>query len=142
MGIQLFKRRSAAKGTTFFQKVPVRLWDHWIRTYFAMKVPLLAITLGLLLTSSASLSLSGQPQAAAASSSKEDDRIEDLVRVRLAGNRDTGGAGQIKVAVKAGVVTLSGNVDSERVKSAAEKQAKKVKGVKGVTNQLAIAPKS
>ena len=107
-----------------------------------MKVSLLAITLGLLLTSSASLTLFGQPQAAAASSSKEDDRIEDLVRVRLAGNRDTGGAGQIKVSVKAGVVTLSGNVESERVKSAAEKQAKKVKGVKSVTNQLTITPRT
>lgn len=106
-----------------------------------MKASLLAISLGLLLiTSTASPTLGQQP--AADSANKDDDRIEDLVRVRLAGNRDTGGAGAIKVAVKNGVVTLTGNVDSERVKSAAEKQAKKVKGVKSVTNQLSIAPRN
>ena len=63
---------------------------------------------------------------------RQDDRIEDLVRVRLAGNRDTGGAGRIKVAVTGGSVVLTGKVDSDRQKSAAEKQAKKVKGVKSV----------
>lgn len=72
---------------------------------------------------------------------KDDDRIEDLVRVRLAGNRDTGGAGRIKVAVTGGSVVLTGKVDSERQKSVAEKQAKKVKGVKGVVNQLVVDPK-
>ena len=72
---------------------------------------------------------------------KQDDRIEDLVRVRLAGNRDTGGAGRIKVAVTGGSVVLTGKVDSDRQKSAAEKQAKKVKGVKGVVNQLVVEPK-
>jgi len=77
-----------------------------------------------------------------AGSSRDDDRIEDLVRVRLAGNRDTGGAGRIKVAVKDAVVTLSGTVESDRQKSAAEKQTKKVKGVKGVNNQLTVVPRT
>ena len=72
---------------------------------------------------------------------KADDRIEDLVRVRLAGNRDTGGAGHIKVAVTAGTVVLTGKVESERQKSVAEKQAKKVKGVKSVVNQLVVEAK-
>jgi osmotically-inducible protein OsmY len=72
---------------------------------------------------------------------KDDDRIEDLVRVRLAGNRDTGGAGRIKVAVTGGAVVLTGKVDSEKQKAAAEKQAKKVKGVKSVVNQLEVEAK-
>lgn len=76
-----------------------------------------------------------------AADTKSDDRIEDLVRVRLAGNRDTGGAGRIKVGVTAGAVVLTGKVDSERQKSAAEKQAKKVKGVKSVVNQLVVEAK-
>jgi osmotically-inducible protein OsmY len=107
-----------------------------------MKVLLLTLALGLSPVSS--LLVLGQgatAPAASSSSTREDDRIEDLVRIRLAGNRDTGGAGSIKVAVKGGVVTLTGKVESERVKSAAEKQAKKVKGVKSVANQLVIAPK-
>lgn len=84
------------------------------------------------------------PEAQAAqeaTSNREDDKIEDLVKVRLAGNRDTGGLGNIKVAVKNGVVTLTGNVEVERQRSAAEKQAKKVKGVKSVVNQLKIVPR-
>lgn len=72
---------------------------------------------------------------------KDDDRIEDLVRVRLAGHRDTGGAGRIKVAVTAGAVVLTGKVESEKQKSVAEKQAKKVKGVKSVVNQLVVEAK-
>lgn len=92
----------------------------------------------LLLTLSLLLAQLSFGQAA----SKNDDRIEDLVRVRLAGSRDTGGAGRIKVDVKDGNVTLSGKVESERVKSAAEKQAKKVKGVKGVTNRLTVDPRT
>lgn len=71
----------------------------------------------------------------------EDGRIEDAVRVRLVGNRDTGGAGHIKVEVKDGAVVLSGPVESAKQKAAAEKQAKKVKGVKSVTNRLVITEK-
>jgi hyperosmotically inducible protein len=81
------------------------------------------------------------PLASGQTANKNDDRIEDLVRVRLAGNRDTGGAGRIKVTVKDGVVTLTGDVESDRQKGAAEKQAKKVKGVKSVVNQLTVVQK-
>ena len=100
-----------------------------------MKSLLLSLTLVL-----AQLAIGQTPAAPA--SNKSDDRIEDLVRVRLAGNRDTGGAGRIKVSVKDGIVTLAGRVESDRQKSAAEKQAKKVKGVKSVANQLEVDPKS
>jgi osmotically-inducible protein OsmY len=70
-----------------------------------------------------------------------DDRLYDQVRVRLAGNRDVGGAGGIQVEVKNGVVTLKGKVESERQKNAAEKVAKKTKGVTGVKNELRVEPK-
>ena len=96
-----------------------------------MKALILTLTLGLgLLTPSLR-----------ADNTRDDDRIEDLVRVRLAGNRDTGGAGRIKVAVTGGSVVLTGKVDSDRQKSAAGKQARKVKGVKSVVNQLVVDPK-
>jgi hyperosmotically inducible periplasmic protein len=87
------------------------------------------------------ISLLFAPLASGQTANKSDDRIEDLVRVRLAGNRDTGGAGRIKVTVKDAVVTLTGDVESDRQKGAAEKQAKKVKGVKSVVNQLTVVNK-
>jgi hyperosmotically inducible protein len=67
-----------------------------------------------------------------------DDHLYDQVRVRLAGDRDTGGE-RIEVAVKDGIVELKGNVRSERVREKAEKIAKKVKGVKKVDNLLKIS---
>lgn len=102
-----------------------------------------AFVIGLLAELSPAAFAAAQPAPAAAkASTSEDDRIEDLVRVRLAGNRDTGGEGRIKVTVKSGVVTLTGMVESERAKAAAEKQTKKVKGVKSVVNQLTLAPRA
>jgi len=95
-----------------------------------MRVLILTLTLALGLLTPALLA-----------DTKDDDRIEDLVRVRLAGNRDTGGAGHIKVAVTAGAVVLTGKVESDRQRSVAEKQAKKVKGVKSVVNQLVVEAK-
>lgn len=72
--------------------------------------------------------------------SPTDDRMYDEVRVKLAGDRDTGGSGRIQVAVKNGEVTLSGVVENDRRKSKAEKLAKKVKGVKKVVNELKVDP--
>lgn len=66
-----------------------------------------------------------------------DDALYDKIRVAIAGDRDAGGA-PIEVVVKNGVVTLTGKVDSERIKTKAEKIAKKAKGVKKVDNQLTI----
>ena len=68
-----------------------------------------------------------------------DDVIYDQVRVKLAGDRDTGGDA-IEVKVHEGVVELSGRVRSDTAKSKAEKIAKKVKGVVKVVNQLKVAP--
>lgn len=43
-------------------------------------------------------------------------------------------------AIKDGVVTLSGQVESEAVKSLAEQTAREVKGVKNVVNNLTVKP--
>jgi hypothetical protein len=66
-----------------------------------------------------------------------DDLIYDLVRQKLAGDSVVKG-GALTVDVKAGVVTLSGNVQSSRQKDKAEHLAHKVKGVKSVVNQIKV----
>ena len=66
-----------------------------------------------------------------------DDSIRDQVMVHLASDPVVKG-GNIEVAVKDGVVTLSGAVDSDQAHHKAEKLAKHVKGVKSVVNQLTI----
>jgi osmotically-inducible protein OsmY len=68
-----------------------------------------------------------------------DDTIRDQVMVKLANDQDVGGM-PIDVEVHQGVATLKGKVRSEKQKSKAEKLAKKVKGVTGITNQLVISP--
>ncbi len=67
-----------------------------------------------------------------------DNEIDDKVRIKLAGDPDVKG-NQLKVAVKDGVVTIQGRVDSERAKNKATKLARKVKGVKNVVNELVIS---
>jgi hyperosmotically inducible protein len=47
--------------------------------------------------------------------------------------------GAIEVVVKNGAVTLSGTVEEDKQKNKAEKIAKKVSGVKSVTNEIKIA---
>ncbi|HYW46039.1 MAG TPA: BON domain-containing protein [Bryobacteraceae bacterium] len=66
-----------------------------------------------------------------------DDAIYDNVRIRLASDSEVKG-GDLQVDVKQGVVTLSGGVESQRVKDKAGKLTKSVKGVKQVVNNLAI----
>ena len=69
-----------------------------------------------------------------------DGEIRDTLMIKLAGDRDVRGT-QIEVAVEEGVVTLSGEVFSDKAKKRAEKMAKKHKGVKQVVNKLTVAPK-
>lgn len=47
----------------------------------------------------------------------------------------------VSSTVKDGVVTLTGEVDEESLKSSAESLVAAVKGVKGVTNSLTVKPK-
>jgi osmotically-inducible protein OsmY len=68
-----------------------------------------------------------------------DDTIRDQVMVKLADDPETGGM-PISVDVHQGVAILKGKVRNDRQKAKAEKVAKKVKGVTGVTNQLVISP--
>jgi osmotically-inducible protein OsmY len=67
-----------------------------------------------------------------------DDVIVDQVRVKIADDYEIGGQ-PIQVDAHNGVVVLSGKVSSEKLKVKAEKVAKKVKGVTGVDNKLAIS---
>jgi osmotically-inducible protein OsmY len=69
---------------------------------------------------------------------KEDDRIYDQVRLRLASNAEVKGAA-IEVKVQDGVVTLLGKVRSDKAKQKAESLTHKIKGVKKVVNQLQIS---
>ena len=66
-----------------------------------------------------------------------DDQIHDRVMERLASDRDVKGGG-IDVEVANGVVTLRGKVREEKQKVKAERDTKKVKGVKQVVNDLTL----
>ena len=74
-----------------------------------------------------------------AEASVDDDTLYDQVRIRIANDREIGG-GRIDVAVKEGVVELTGKVKTEKQKDKAEKLTKKVKGVKNVVNRIQVAP--
>jgi osmotically-inducible protein OsmY len=71
---------------------------------------------------------------------KGDGEIHDQVLIKLAGDQDVKGTG-IDVEVQDGVVTLKGKVETDKVRSKAEKIARKVKGVKSVNNELAVGPR-
>jgi osmotically-inducible protein OsmY len=73
----------------------------------------------------------------AADKAISDDAIYDNVRIRLASDIDVKGGG-LKVDVKEGVVSLSGDVESQMQKDKAARIAKKVKGVKKVVNNIAV----
>jgi osmotically-inducible protein OsmY len=77
-----------------------------------------------------------------AQDSKVDDKIHDLVMVKLAGDQLVGGAGRIEVSVAGGVVTLTGRIESDKQKSRAEHLAKRVKNVKSVDNQIKVEPRT
>jgi osmotically-inducible protein OsmY len=66
-----------------------------------------------------------------------DGRIHDEVLAKLANDTDVRGGG-FDVIVKNGVVTLRGQVHTEKAKEKAEKITKKIKGVTGVDNQLKL----
>jgi len=68
-----------------------------------------------------------------------DDVIVDQVKVKIADDSEIGGQA-IQVDSHNGVVVLSGKVTNDKFKAKAEKLAKKVKGVTGVDNRLAISP--
>ena len=73
----------------------------------------------------------------AASKPVTDDFISDTIRSKLAADQIVKG-GAIEVVVKDGAVTLKGSVEEPAQKNKAEKIAKKVSGVKSVTNEIMI----
>jgi len=72
-----------------------------------------------------------------AAQTADDGKIHDDVVAKLAADTDVRGGG-FDVIVKNGMVTLKGQVHSQKAKEKAEKITKKVKGVVGVDNQLQI----
>jgi osmotically-inducible protein OsmY len=68
-----------------------------------------------------------------------DDIIVDQVKVRLADDSEVGGQ-PINVDAHGGTVVLTGKVTNDKMREKAEKIARKVKGVVGVDNKLAISP--
>ena len=75
-----------------------------------------------------------------AGSAMDDSGVTAKVKSALIDSSDTK-AGDIKVETKAGVVQLSGFVESEAQKTAATKVASGVKGVKSVQNNLSVKGK-
>jgi osmotically-inducible protein OsmY len=75
--------------------------------------------------------------AVAADKNITDDSIYDNVRRKLASDPIVKG-GALQVDVKQGTVTLTGTVDEQKQKDRATKLAKKVSGVKSVTNELKV----
>jgi hyperosmotically inducible protein len=66
-----------------------------------------------------------------------DGTITDQVSIRLASDQIVKGGG-LKVDVKEGVVTLSGQVELQHQRERAAMLAKKVKGVKQVINNITL----
>jgi hyperosmotically inducible protein len=66
-----------------------------------------------------------------------DGTITDQVSIKLASDAIVKG-GAIKVDVNQGMVTLSGQVEDQKQKERATMLAKKVKGVKQVTNNITV----
>jgi osmotically-inducible protein OsmY len=73
---------------------------------------------------------------------RSDDSIRSDVLFELEWDPKIDSSSDIAVAVKEGVVTLSGFVDSYWEKDAAEKAVKRVYGVKGVANDIKVKPSS
>ncbi len=76
--------------------------------------------------------------AVAASKPVTDDFLIDTIRQKLAADQIVKG-GAIEVICKDGAVILKGTVEEPQQKNKAEKIAKKVNGVKSVTNEIMIA---
>ena len=77
--------------------------------------------------------------AGACKSGPDDAALTQSVKAKIQAAANLAGA-KVDVAVKEGVVTLSGTVDNDAAKAAAETVAKGVEGVKSVTNQITVKP--
>jgi hyperosmotically inducible periplasmic protein len=68
---------------------------------------------------------------------RQDERIQDDVRERLAAEMDANAA-EIQVNATHGQITLTGTVDSPRARQRAEEIAESVPGVTTVMNNLRV----
>jgi osmotically-inducible protein OsmY len=93
------------------------------------------LSLGLLIT------FVGTQAVAQRQTPASDDAIADQVRMKLLADPDVKG-GALDVTVIEGVVNLKGRVSTEKAKLKAGKLAKKIRGVKLVSNQLVVGPAS
>jgi len=75
----------------------------------------------------------------ACKSGPDDAALTQSVKAKIQAAANLAGA-KIEVAVKEGVVTLTGTVDNDAAKAAAETVAKGVDGVKSVTNNITVKP--
>jgi osmotically-inducible protein OsmY len=95
-----------------------------------MKLKRILLSLGLLLALLTTVFAAGKPVS--------DDFLVDTIRQKLAADSVVRG-GAIEVVVKDGAVILKGRVEEEKQKNRAAKIAKKVNGVKAVTNEIQLA---
>lgn len=95
-------------------------------------MPLLAGWMALVLMAGPSLGADKKPN---------DDLVRDRVMLRVGSDPDAK-VGGLDVDAKAGVITLTGTVETEQQKQKAGKLAKKVKGVKQVINNINLRDKS
>jgi osmotically-inducible protein OsmY len=95
-----------------------------------MKIKRILLSLGLLLALLTTVFAAGKPVS--------DDFLVDTIRQKLAADSVVRG-GAIEVVVKDGAVILKGRVEEEKQKNRAAKIAKKVNGVKAVTNEIQLA---
>lgn len=75
----------------------------------------------------------------ACKSGPDDAALTASVKAKIQSAANLAGA-KVEVAVKEGVVTLSGTADNDAAKAAAESVAKAVEGVKSVTNNITVKP--
>jgi osmotically-inducible protein OsmY len=78
---------------------------------------------------------------AESSTARSDSWIALKTKLALIANSPTSGY-ETDVDAKDGVVTLTGKVDTNEVKSEAEQVARKVEGVRNVNNQLQVVPEA
>jgi hyperosmotically inducible protein len=79
--------------------------------------------------------------AAAKGDGPSDARLTLEVKLALIADGRTSGFAT-DVDARDGIVTLSGKVDTEQAKTAADEVAKKIDGVKSVNNQLQVVPEA
>ncbi len=77
--------------------------------------------------------------AGACKSGPDDAALTQSVKAKIQAAANLAGA-KVEVAVKEGVVTLTGTVDNDAAKASAETLAKGVVGVKSVTNNITVKP--